>query len=165
MYIKIYTGAWYLLVYPQHLHFFTWLEYIPCSFTMPQSVRHSNTAHRMKEAVRHSTTHIIRYSMIHSMADSVSVQVSGIASRALDLLTQAGVTLVPFDSQALNDVSADAWGTGTESYAFEDTDTLARCMHPLGRACFCHVFIWFDVPHLATAAGFGSCTHAHNAFV
>ena len=38
----------------------------------------------------------------------------------------AGVELVPFDSQGLNDVSADAWGDGTESYAFEDTDTLAR---------------------------------------
>ena len=57
------------------------------------------------------------------------MQVSAVASRALDLLTQAGVTLVPFDSQALNDVSADAWGTGTESYAFEDTDTLARYVH------------------------------------
>lgn len=60
------------------------------------------------------------------------VQVSNITNYALDLLTQAGVELVPFDSQALNDVSADAWGTGTESYAFEDTDTLARyvCLRP-----------------------------------
>ena len=54
------------------------------------------------------------------------MQVSNITNYALDLLTQAGVELVPFDSQSLNDVSADAWGTGTESYAFEDTDTLAR---------------------------------------
>lgn len=57
-----------------------------------------------------------------------SVQVSNITNYALDLLTQAGVELVPFDSQALNDVSSNAWGTGTESYAFEDTDTLARCV-------------------------------------
>ena len=64
--------------------------------------------------------------MTHSITCSAVMQVSAVASRALDLLTQAGVTLVPFDSQALNDVSADAWGTGTESYAFEDTDTLAR---------------------------------------
>lgn len=54
------------------------------------------------------------------------MQVTNITYYALDLLTQAGVELVPFDSQALNDVSANAWGTGTESYAFEDTDTLAR---------------------------------------
>ena len=58
-----------------------------------------------------------------------AVQVSNITNYALDLLTQAGVELVPFDSQSLNDVSADAWGTGTESYAFEDTDTLARYVH------------------------------------
>lgn len=44
----------------------------------------------------------------------------------MQTLTAAGVELVPFDSQALNDVSADAWGDNTESYAFEDTDTLAR---------------------------------------
>ena len=43
--------------------------------------------------------------------------------------------LVPFDSQALNDVSADAWGTGTESYAFEDTDTLARCVYEADNTC------------------------------
>lgn len=54
------------------------------------------------------------------------VQVSNITNYALDLLTQAGVELVPFDSQALNDVSANAWGSSTESYAYEDTDTLAR---------------------------------------
>lgn len=54
------------------------------------------------------------------------VQVMNITSHAMNLLEQAGVTLVPFDSQALNDVSANAWGTGTESYAYEDTDTLAR---------------------------------------
>ena len=44
----------------------------------------------------------------------------------MQTLVAAGVELVPFDSQALNDVSADAWGDSTESYAFEDTDTLAR---------------------------------------
>ena len=44
----------------------------------------------------------------------------------MKVMTDAGVEFVPFDSQALNDVSADAWGAGTESYAYEDTDTLAR---------------------------------------
>ena len=44
----------------------------------------------------------------------------------MKVMTDAGVEFVPFDSQGLNDVSADAWGAGTESYAYEDTDTLAR---------------------------------------
>jgi hypothetical protein len=53
-------------------------------------------------------------------------QIQNITNYAMQTLMAAGVELVPFDSQALNDVSADAWGDNTESYAFEDTDTLAR---------------------------------------
>lgn len=44
----------------------------------------------------------------------------------MQVMKDAGVEFVPFDSQALNDVSANAWGGGLESYAYEDTDTLAR---------------------------------------
>ena len=54
------------------------------------------------------------------------LQIQNITNYAMQTLMAAGVELVPFDSQALNDVSADAWGDNTESYAFEDTDTLAR---------------------------------------
>ena len=54
------------------------------------------------------------------------LQIQNITNYAMQTLMAAGVELVPFDSQALNDVSADAWGDSTESYAFEDTDTLAR---------------------------------------
>ena len=57
------------------------------------------------------------------------VQIQNVTNYAMQTLMAAGVELVPFDSQGLNDVSADAWGDGTESYAFEDTDTLARYSH------------------------------------
>ena len=58
------------------------------------------------------------------------MQIQNITDYAMKVMMDAGIEFVPFDSQALNDVSADAWsnneGTGTESYAYEDTDTLAR---------------------------------------
>lgn len=54
------------------------------------------------------------------------LQIQNITNHAMQLMMNAGVEFVPFDSQGLNDVSADAWGAGTESYAYEDTDTLAR---------------------------------------
>ena len=54
------------------------------------------------------------------------MQIQNITDYAMRVMAEAGVEFVPFDSQSLNDVSADAWGGGTESYAFEDTDTLAR---------------------------------------
>lgn len=66
------------------------------------------------------------------------LQIQNITNYALQTLTAAGVELVPFDSQGLNDVSADAWGDGTESYAFEDTDTLARYFVYSG--CDCKVY-------------------------
>ena len=57
---------------------------------------------------------------------TLRLQIQNITDYAMKVMTDAGVEFVPFDSQALNDVSADAWGAGTESYAYEDTDTLAR---------------------------------------
>ncbi|KAL0026963.1 hypothetical protein WJX79_003281 [Trebouxia sp. C0005] len=59
----------------------------------------------------------------------LSGEIQNITNYAMQTLMAAGVELVPFDSQALNDVSADAWGDSTESYAFEDTDTLARYLY------------------------------------
>ncbi|KAL3163281.1 hypothetical protein ABBQ32_009676 [Trebouxia sp. C0010 RCD-2024] len=56
----------------------------------------------------------------------LSGEIQNITNHAMQLMMNAGVEFVPFDSQGLNDVSADAWGAGTESYAYEDTDTLAR---------------------------------------
>lgn len=54
------------------------------------------------------------------------MQIQNVTDYALKVMTDAGVEFVPFDSQPLNDVSANAWGAGTESYAYEDTETLAR---------------------------------------
>ena len=63
---------------------------------------------------------------LHDCVRVCVLQIQNITNYAMQTLMAAGVELVPFDSQALNDVSADAWGDNTESYAFEDTDTLAR---------------------------------------
>ena len=59
------------------------------------------------------------------------MQIQNITDYAMKVMMDAGIEFVPFDSQALNDVSADAWGAGTESYAYEDTDTLARSVPAL----------------------------------
>lgn len=59
------------------------------------------------------------------------MQVQDIINNATAKLTAAGAVLVPFDSQVLNDASAMAWGGGLESYDYEDTDTLARCVPQL----------------------------------
>eukprot|EP00891_Asterochloris_glomerata_P007936 jgi/Astpho2/7936/fgenesh1_pg.00118_%23_37_t len=58
----------------------------------------------------------------------LSAEVQDIINNATAKLTAAGAVLVPFDSQVLNDASAMAWGGGLESYDYEDTDTLARCI-------------------------------------
>lgn len=70
----------------------------------------------------------------------VVLQVQNVTNSALDLLTQAGVELVPFNSKGLNDVSAAAWGAGRESTAYEGTDTLARSAqkHVVTDSCFMH---------------------------
>ena len=66
------------------------------------------------------------------------LQVQDVINNATAKMTAAGAVLVPFDSQVLNDASAMAWGGGLESYDYEDTDTLARCVLQLHRATYHH---------------------------
>ena len=55
-----------------------------------------------------------------------TLQVMDVINNATAKMVAAGAVLVPFDSTILDDASAQAWGGGLESYAYEDTDTLAR---------------------------------------
>lgn len=59
----------------------------------------------------------------------LSSEIQDITNSALHILTAAGVKLVPFDSQALDDACSSAWYGGPESIAFEGTDVLARYLY------------------------------------
>ena len=78
------------------------------------------------------------------------MQVQNVTDHAMKMMTDAGVECVPFDSQPLNDVSANAWGAGTESYAYEDTDTLARSCSYLYAFPFLFLFFVFTCIHACT---------------
>ena len=87
-----------------------------------------------------------------TIARLACMQVQDVINNATAKMTAAGAVLVPFDSQVLNDASAMAWGGGLESYDYEDTDTLARCVLQLHCATHQH-FGWCELQRQSALPG------------